>query len=227
MAKYDYVLLDADNTLFDFDYSEKMALAVTMARWGYPITEEHHRAYHQANKTLWKSFERGEIAQEEILARRFRGFMDLVGGDFDAVAMNEFFMDQLILHGRLLPGAEAFCRSLYGRCTLVIVTNGVARVQRGRLEISPIRDLFAGVFISTELGCQKPSGEYFDAVCRALPLPDRRRAVLVGDSLTSDILGGNGAGIDTIWYNPEGHSHGEIVPKWEARSYTEALGLIL
>jgi 2-haloacid dehalogenase len=227
MAKYEYILLDADNTLFDFDYSEKMALGDTLARFGYPMTEDHHRAYHQANKALWKAFERGEIPQEEILNRRFRGFMDLMGGDFDSAAMNDYFMDRLIAHGRLLPGAEEFCRSLYGHATLVIVTNGVARVQRGRLERSPIQELFAGVFISTELGCQKPSGAYFDAVCQALPLPDRRRAVLVGDSLTSDIQGGHNAGIDTIWYNPEGRPSGEIVPRWEARSYTEALNLIL
>lgn len=227
MAKYEYVLLDADNTLFDFDYSEKMALEDTLAHFGYPMTQEHHLAYHQANKTLWKAFERGEIPQEEILNRRFRGFMDLMGGDFDSAAMNEYFMDRLIAHGRLLPGAEDFCRSLYGHTTLVIVTNGVARVQRGRLENSPIQELLAGVFISTELGCQKPSPAYFDAVCQALPLPDRRRAVLVGDSLTSDILGGHNAGIDTIWYNPGGASHGELVPNWVATSYAEALDLIL
>ncbi|MBP1758524.1 MAG: 5-nucleotidase YjjG [Firmicutes bacterium] len=227
MAKYDYVLLDADNTLFDFDYSEKKALGATLTHYGYPMSQEHHQAYHQANKALWKSFERGEITQEEILARRFGGFMELVGGDYDPAAMNEHFMDQLIAHGRLLPGAEDFCRSLHGRCNLVIVTNGVARVQRGRLERSPIRELFAGVFISTELGCQKPSKAYFDEVCRALPLPDRKRAIVVGDSLTSDILGGHNAGIDTIWYNPEGQPWGEIVPTWEARNYMEALKLIL
>ncbi len=228
MPSYDFILLDADNTLFDFDLAEALALEDTLTAYGCPVTAENLHLYHLGNKSLWKAFEQGAIRQDEILERRFRLFLEEIGqGHQDGDAMNVYYMDRLVKRSQIYPGAEDFCRSLKARCTLVLVTNGVAVMQRGRLESSPICDLFSHVFISTELGCQKPDPQFFDIVCQQAGITDRRRAVVVGDSLSSDILGGNRSGIDTIWYNPKGLPKSEIIPTYEVCDYSEAQTLIL
>lgn len=227
MAKYDYVLLDVDNTLLDFDGSEVEALLATLKAYGYPTTEESFRVYHRGNRSLWDAFERGEISQEEVLARRFQCFMEDMGGDHDPIVMNQEYMNQLAQQRKMLPGAEEFCHQLASTCTLAIVTNGVAQVQRGRLDHSSIRTFFSHVFISAELGHQKPSREFFDIVCRELSIVDRSRAVIVGDSLSSDIQGGINAGIDTIWYNPKRLPAGAVRPTWEVSCFAAAASLIL
>jgi 2-haloacid dehalogenase len=102
-----------------------------------------------------------------------------------------------------LPGVEAVCRALAPYVRLCIITNGLKSVQKGRFDISPLKPLFSHVFISEELGYEKPSRAYFDTVAASLPDYDPERTLVVGDSLTSDIKGGINAGLDTCWFNPE------------------------
>jgi len=227
MPHYDYVLMDVDNTLLDFDGAEDAALRETLGFYGYPLTEETLRAYHRVNRGLWDAFERGEITQADILSRRFLGFMEAMGGNHDPIGMNGSYMDRLAQQGSLLPGAEAFCRSLAPHCTLAIVTNGISAVQRGRLEACCLPSLFREIFISAELGYQKPQREFFDKVFLKLGIKDTKRVVIFGDSLSSDIQGGIQAGIDTMWYNPKGLPCGSICPTFEVSSYEEARSLIL
>ena len=225
--RYDFILLDADNTLFDFDLAEKLALDITLSAFGYPITENYTGAYHRSNRALWSAFEAGEISQDAILAGRFQGFLDAVGGREDSLEMNRFYMDTLATQDQLYQGAEDFCRRLSRDYTLAIVTNGVSPVQHGRMDKSPIRPYFSAMFVSADVGFRKPQPEIFDAVCKALSITDRSRAVMMGDSLSSDILGGNLAGIDTIWYNPKGLSQrGGIFPTYTVSSFEEALKLL-
>jgi YjjG family noncanonical pyrimidine nucleotidase len=227
MAKYDYVLLDADNTLLDFDDSERWALGALLDTYGYPTTSESFAVYHRINRALWNAFEKGELAQEQVISRRFQYFMEEMGGNHDPVVMNQDYMKKLAQKGALLPGAEVFCRQLTPYCTLAIVTNGTAEVQRKRLLVSSILGYFSHVFISAEIGYQKPAHEFFDIVFKELSIKDRSRVVMVGDSLTSDIQGGLNAGIDTIWYNPKGRPTGTVKPTWEVGNYAAAASLIL
>lgn len=227
MNRYEYVLLDVDNTLFDFDRAEDTALKRVLAARGYPVTEETIRTYVTINQGLWSSYERGEIPQSEILAQRFLRFQQALGGDYDPDQFNLDYMNQLAACGFLLPGALEFCQRLSGSCTLAIVTNGAVRTQHGRLDPSPISPLMQGIFISEEVGFQKPDSRYFDVVCRKLAVLDRAQAVVFGDGLASDIRGGANAGIDTIWYNPRGLSSGDLRPTWQAKTYGEAASIIL
>ena len=128
----------------------------------------------------------------------------------------------------LLPGAQALCRALAPRCTLAIVTNGVARAQRRRFEASPLNGLIPWLFISEELGASKPDPAFFAPVLRTLGNPDPRRVLMVGDNLLADIQGGIQAGLDTAWYNP-GRLPGDpaIVPTWEVDGYAALQALIL
>lgn len=205
MPRYPVVLLDADNTLFDFDAAEDKALRAVLRSRGYSADQDTVDLYLDINTALWDAFNRGEVEQDFLLVERFRRLEQTLGGSHDPAAFNADYLAALASNHDLIPGALELCRRLSQLgCTLAIVTNGTAVAQRGRYSASPIREYVPHLFISQEIGARKPDAVFFDHVCRKLDISDRSRAVVVGDSLGSDILGGNRAGIDTIWYNPHG-----------------------
>ncbi len=226
--RYDVVLFDADNTLFDFDAAEAQALDLTLAECGYPVDDRSRGCYLAANRDLWERFDRGEVKREWLVVERFAALQRALGGHYDPAEMNTFYLSRLAEAGCLLPGAEALCRALVPSCTLAIVTNGVASAQRGRFDRSPLKELIPWLFISEEVGYQKPQRQFFDAVRSAMSLPPSARIVVVGDSLSADILGAVNAGLDSIWYNPNGlPGRPAIVPTFEARSFDQIFHLIV
>lgn len=229
MPRYDTVLLDADMTLFDFERSEREALIRVLEERGYPTDGETLALYLRINAALWDANARGEIDQDFLTVERFAAFMRVKGGDHDPRRFNRDYLEELGRHSYLLPGAEEFCRTLAGAgCTLAIATNGLPAAQWGRFNASPLKGVIPHMFVSMELDCQKPQREYFDKVCGALGITDRRRAVMVGDSLTADVQGGLNAGLDAIWYNPNGVPGREGVrPTLTAASYGEILDFLL
>lgn len=228
MARYDYVLFDADHTLYDFDRAERRALRQTLEERGYPFNEETEGCYRTINNALWDKLNRGEVEQGWLLVERFAAFTRAMGGKDDPVEFNRDYLAHLAQGGDVFPGAEALCCALAPHCTLAIVTNGVASAQHGRIGRSPLRDLFAHVFISEEVGYSKPDPRFFEAVLRTLDIQDKSRAVVVGDNLISDIGGGSAAGLDTIWYNPHRLSPwAPAVPTWEAADYSQVQAIIL
>ena len=230
MPRYKFVLLDADETLFDFEKSEQEALNKVLTDRGYPTDEETVGLYLRINKALWDANARGEIDQDFLTVERFAAFMRVKGGDHDPRKFNRDYLEALGSGCYMLPGAVEFCTTLKGGgCELAIVTNGLPTAQWGRFNRSPLKGIIPHMFVSMELGCQKPQPEYFDKVCQALGITDRREAVVVGDNLRSDIQGGVNAGIDTIWYAPReetltGH---QPVPTYAVRTYQEALSILL
>lgn len=204
MSRYDVVLLDADNTLFDFDAAERTALRRALEERGYPADGDTVARYLSINTALWAAFDRGEVSQPFLVVERFRRLVSELGGGHDPEAFNRDYLTYLGQDSQLLPGAEALCRDLSRCCRLALATNGVARVQHARLAASPLTQYLSGVFISEELGCQKPQAAFFDRSLETMGVADRSRAVMVGDGLNSDIKGGQNAGLDTIWYNPKG-----------------------
>ena len=226
--RYDTVLFDADNTLFDFDAAEAQALDLTLEAYGYPVDGRSRDCYLTVNRDLWERFDRGEVKREWLVVERFAALQRSLGGHHDPAEMNAFYLSRLAEAGCLLPGAEELCRALVPSCTLAIVTNGVASAQRGRFARSPLKALIPWLFISEEVGYQKPQRQFFDAVLSAMSLPPSARIVVVGDSLTADILGAVNAGLDSIWYNPNGlPGRPDIVPTFEARSFDQVFHLIV
>ncbi len=225
MPRYETVLLDADMTLFDFHRSEQEALRNTLRAFNLPWTDSVIQDYSKINSALWDAFARGEIDQDFLGAERFAALMRVYGGSADPRKVNHSYELALGNTAYLLPGAEEFCRTLSGLgLTLAIATNGLPAAQRGRYERTRLNRYIPHLFISMELGAQKPLPAFFDRICEALNLHDRSRMVMVGDGLTTDILGGNQAGIDTIWYNPgqlplTGNAH----PTYTAESYDDIL----
>lgn len=204
MGKYDVILFDADNTLFDFDRAEGRAIRLTLEEYGYPFDPVTEGLYLAINRALWRRFDQGQVSREWLVVERFAAFQRVMGGGQDPAAMNRYYLDRLAEGAFLLPGAEEMCRRLKEDFTLAIITNGVAGAQRGRFARSPLWGVIPWLFISEEIGASKPQRAFFDAVARDMGIGDPRRVAVVGDNLLTDIKGGLDAGMDAIWFNP-GH----------------------
>ncbi len=230
MRRYDIVLFDADNTLFDFDHAEAEALRRVTEERGYELTLERRAVYHEINDRLWRRFDRGEISRDWLVIERFRAYLQKLGSSADPGEMNRAYLQALGQCSVLLPGAEALCRRLKPFCRMAVLTNGITESQTGRLERSAIHDCMEALFISQAMGCQKPQREFFDQVYAAMALTpaELERTVMVGDNLQSDILGGINGGIDTIWYRRTGAEPDPAIrPTWEAATLEEVGDLIL
>ena len=209
MPKYTVVLFDADATLFDFKKSEHCAVIDCLTYAGLPATEEVISKYSEINDGYWKKLEKKEVTRSELFVARWRDLIDFYGFDFDAEKIAELYPQKLAEKGFLIDGAEEICQKLYGKVKLYIVTNGFAKVQHGRFDNSPIRKYFDEMFISEEIGAEKPSLEYFNAIFEKIEEFNKETTIIIGDSLTSDISGGIAAGIDTCWFNPQGRKKPE------------------
>lgn len=221
---YKAVLLDADNTLFDFDEAERRALDTTLRHRGVSPTQAIRERYLAINRPLWEALHRREITQDWLSEERFRVLGRELGLEADPAEWNREYLEALGTCPALLPGAIELLEALAPRCVLALATNGVARVQRARLAASPIQDYFQGIFISQEMGAAKPDKEFFTPILEALKV-DAREAVMVGDTLSSDIQGAINAGIDSIWYSRNGEK--SDLPTYQVRTLEEIPGLVL
>lgn len=202
--RYDTVLLDSDQTLLDFAADELAALRATLRAFGAPDSAESCALYHEINENLWRQFERGEVTKPALLERRFALFAQKTGLSAAPEALNAMYLEQLCtLGGRALPGAHALCRALRKTHRLYIVTNGASRPARRRLQNAGLTPFFEQIFVSEEVGVQKPERAFFDRVLETLGNPPRERTVLLGDSLTSDMAGARAAGIAGCWLCPD------------------------
>ena len=202
--KYDIILMDADETLLDFRKSEQVAFRNTFIQYGLTPDEEVFQIYSGINHRLWEAFERGEITKEDILKRRFRETFHVLGISGNFPGLEEYYQNALSEGSYRIEGAEEVCRRLAEKCSLYLVTNGVASTQRRRMKESGLQCYFEEMFISEEVGYQKPQIDFFKYVFDRIPDFDRSRALIVGDSLTSDIAGGRNAGITTCWFCRKG-----------------------
>lgn len=229
MTRYDFVLFDADNTLFDFDRAEHEALKLALSAFSIPCSEATEALYVSINSALWAMLDRGEASREWLVVERFARLTAALGVEADPAALNRTYLDRLGEQPFLLPGAEEVCRALGIHCTLAILTNGVARAQRGRFERSALAGLIPHLFISEELGASKPSPDFFRPVLSALGIGDPRRALMVGDNLITDIGGAAALGLDTAWYRPKAlsHSNSSVVPTWEIDRLEALIPLVL
>ena len=220
------LFLDLDDTILDFHKAERIALAKTFRTFGADPTETVLNRYHVINKEHWERLERREITREQTLLGRFQALFQEMGIPVDPEAVAREYEKNLAIGHYFLPGAEEAVASLSEKYELYLASNGTASVQKGRLTSANLYRYFRQVFVSQEIGYNKPSREYFDACFARIPGFDRKKAMIVGDSLTSDILGGKNAGIKTCWVNPS-HAPGraDILPDYEieALSQLEAL----
>ena len=200
-----YLFLDLDNTILDFNKAEAIAIRKTMRQFGLEPTDALAARYSQINDLHWKALERGEMTRDQVVVGRFAAFFGEQGIEVDAPTVAKTYETFLSQGHFFLPGAEeAVKEKLYGKYKLYLASNGTAVVQKGRMTSADLYPYFEESFVSQELGYNKPSPEYFRAAFARIPGFDPSECIMVGDSLTGDILGGKNAGLRTVWISP-GH----------------------
>lgn len=206
MDRFDVVLWDVDGTLLDFLAAEKAAIQSLFQEFGLGrCTDGMLARYSEINREYWRKLERGEMSKQQILVKRFEDFFREEGLDVSlGEAFNAAYQVRLGDTIVFCDDSKALVESLRGKVRQYVVSNGTVTAQTKKLRRSGFDQLMDGVFLSEELGYEKPAIEFFDQVFREIQAPDKDRVLIVGDSLTSDMEGGFRAGIKTCWYNPEG-----------------------
>lgn len=201
--RYEFILLDADNTLLDFDACERHAFFCAMQNLGIVPTDSLYDSYSAINQACWKELEQGRITKNELKLLRFKRLFDHVCLPDMAEKANEYYISHLSQTAILIEGALGFVQKLSKEAKLYIITNGFYEVQTGRFADCPLIPYFKEVFISEKVGYAKPDKRFFEIAAAQIPDFHKEKALVIGDSLTSDIQGANNAGMDCIWYNPK------------------------
>jgi 2-haloacid dehalogenase len=198
---YTWLLFDADGTLFDYERAEAAALQNTFAQYDVPFAPDALALYGQINAQMWQAFEQRQITQAALAIRRFELLFETLGRPTPP-QFSTAYLDHLGRCAILMEGAEAMLQALHPHYQIAILTNGIKAVQQSRLARSTIRDYISALIISEAVGAAKPDPAYFDAAFEQLGRPSKAAALMIGDSLTSDMRGASRYGLDTCWYNP-------------------------
>ena len=226
--KYKFLLFDLDHTLLDFDAAEDIALTQLLEEEGVEDIQAYKDYYVPMNKSLWKDLEQKKITKSELINTRFAKLFAHFGIEKDGAYLAERYQFFLSKQGQTFPGVEDLLRKLISQgYELYAATNGITYIQTGRLEQSGIAPYFTEIFISEQLHTQKPDAEFYKKIGACIPNFDKNHALMIGDSLSADIQGGNNAGIDTIWYNPHHlENKTQLHPTHEVHSYKDLLNCL-
>ena len=196
------VFLDIDNTVLDFSTAEEKALKRVFLENGIPADDDVIAHFRRINDWCWQKLETGELTRPQVLYGRFeRLFQEKGIASADPVSVQDRYEIYLTERHYFMPGAEAMLENLSGRYRLFAVSNGNAETQAKRIASAKLQQWFEAFFVSEKVGAEKPSKRFFELCFEKIPGMDRRAAIMVGDSLTSDICGGINAGIPTVWFN--------------------------
>ena len=226
MQKYSVILFDIDDTLLDFPKSEREALCEALMLSGIELDDEMISTYQKINYELWKALERKEISRDELMTRRFKDFAGFYGFNINADKTAKDYLDALGTKIYFIDGARELLSSLYGKVKMYIVTNGMACVQNSRYKLAGLDKVFDGMFISEEVGANKPDARFFEYVSEHIEGFQKERTLIIGDSQTSDIAGGNAFGIDTCWYSPN-NAAAKYEPTYTVDSLKKVLPIAL
>lgn len=222
-----FIFLDLDDTILDFRQAERQALSRTLGHFHVDPTPAVLDRYHALNRQQWELLEEGKLTRPQVLIRRFQLLFDELGVCADPEAVCRRYEEQLALGHFFVPGAPELLEALHTGYDLYLATNGTPAVQNSRIESAGIARYFRKIFISEQLGAYKPSPAFFQACFRAIPDFDPAEALMVGDSLTSDIRGARNAGLRSCWYDPQRlPPRPDIVPDYTIYALSELPSLL-
>lgn len=198
------VLLDLDNTLIDFNECARHSIMNIFSELGFTYTEKVFETFICENVKIWKRLEKGEITKADLRANRWNIILGKLGINYDGTIIEEKFENGVAQGAYAVEGAYELLDYLYPKYELYIVSNGFRFVQESRLKIGDFRKYFKDIFLSEDIGIQKPAKEFFDYCFEKLGNPPKEDVILIGDSLSADIIGGLNYGIDSVWFNKNG-----------------------
>ena len=223
----EFLFLDLDDTILDFRQAEHTAITRTLSVFGIDPTPEITEAYRRINLRCWKELERGTLTREDLKRVRFEKLFQQFEVEADVQVVSDTYMEFLGQGHWFLPGAEEAVERLSKKYRLFLASNGTASVQKGRMTSANLYRFFEQCFVSEELGAAKPSKAFFDAAFARIEGFDPAKAMMVGDSLSSDILGGINAGIRTCWVNTNHYPpKPEIRPDFEIPALADLEALL-
>ena len=202
-------LFDLDQTLLDFHASERRALEIVVTKNGLKFTDEVYDHFKAENKSLWLELEKGNINRTELFTIRFNDLFDFCEGDstgLDPLEVNADFIRTMSVNGVLMPGALEFVRKLREEipgARIYIASNGATINAQGRMASTGLDKLIEHLYISEDMGVNKPEKEFYDMCLNGIGEP-KETCIMVGDSLSSDMLGAKNAGITSVWFMPSG-----------------------
>ncbi len=221
------ILLDMDNTLLDFSRAERIAAAKALSEMGIQPTDELLKRYHELNDEQWRLFELGLLERDQVKVRRYRLLFEEAGIDKSPEETAAVYEKLLGVGHYFMEGAEELLKTLSRDYRLYLATNGTSAVQKSRIKSADMARYFQGIYISEDVGFNKPDVRYYEACFKDIPDFKREETVMIGDSLTSDMKGGINAGIKTVWFNPEDKPVDDsIVPDYEINSLDEIPALM-
>lgn len=222
---YRYLFFDADGTLFDFDKAEEVAFALMAKDLSIKADGQTFLTYKACNEECWTAFEMGSLSMAALKAERFRRFAEAMDITLDANGASECYQDHLAQQGIIFEQSSGLLQTLQGRGYLLyLATNGITRVQQGRLLCSGIQHYFGDIFISEELGFQKPDTRFFEAMFEKAKVTGiKEQCLMIGDSLSSDIKGAVASGIDSVWLNKSNKLPSEAIKPTFTITSLEAL----
>ena len=222
------VFLDLDDTILDFKKGERIALVRTFEKIGVQYDEAIIKRYLEINLECWQALERGEMTRDQVLVGRFEKLFSELSVDYSATLAQDIYEELLSKEHDFLPGGkellEAFRKS--GKYKLYMATNGIPTVQKPRISDSGVGEFFEGIFISEEIGYAKPDKRFFDKCTEMIDGFKREETIIVGDSLSSDIMGGINAGFLTCHFNPQDKPYGKIKPDYKIKNLSELIPLL-
>lgn len=226
------IFLDLDDTILDFHKAEHLALSKSLKELGITPRPDILNRYSEINLWHWKQLELGRLTRNEVLIGRYRRLFEEFEIDASAEDAQALYEHNLSIGHYFMPGAEELLEKLHGKYRLYIASNGTATVQHSRIKSANLARYFDDIFISQEIGADKPSHEFFERAFEKIPDARKSETVIMGDSLTSDIRGGENFGIETIWFNPKHKENytltteNPVHPSYEIDVLSEILNII-
>jgi len=225
--KYDVLLFDLDDTLLDFAKTEHNAFRYLFEEYGLPNgLNDYLGSYKAISRSLWEDLENGRTTLTELKVERFKRLFKEHSLEIDPIICSQKYIENLGKEVHMIEGVEEMFANMKD-FRVALLTNGFKVAQHARVNGSALKNLFEVIITSEETGFQKPQKEIFEYALDKLQISDPSRVLMIGDSLSSDIQGGNNFGIDTCWFNPtKKHNLTEIKPTYEIHSWNQLVGIV-
>lgn len=205
------ILMDLDNTIIDFNECARHSIMGIFEDLGFPYNENVFNTFITENVKIWKRLELGEIDKPFLRANRWNIILDKLGIDYDGTIIEERFENGVAMGAYPVDGAYELLDYLQKKYDIYVVSNGFRFVQESRIKIGNYGKYFKDIFLSEDIGIQKPDLRFFDYCYKNIGAPPKDELILIGDSLSADIKGGNDFGIDTIWFNKNGDPESDTI----------------